>query len=73
MKLVIRKHVFLGPWARLNIFNSGFSVSLGHRSLGWITLGKRSVTESIDTGVSGVYLQDSQRWSDLRPSKRKLP
>jgi hypothetical protein len=70
MKLVIRKYVFLCPWVRLNIFNSGFSVSVRHRSLGWITLGRRGITETIDTGVSGVYLKDSQRWNELRRPKR---
>ena len=69
MKLVIRKRVFLGPYIRLNIFNSGFSVSVGHRSLGWLTLGPKGLTETIDTGVSGVFLTDKQRWRDLAPPK----
>jgi hypothetical protein len=69
MKLVIRKYVFLCPWVRLNIFNSGFSVSLGHRGIGWITLGRRGIRESVPI-ASGVYLQDSQRWPDLRRPKR---
>jgi hypothetical protein len=70
MQLMIRKRIFLTPFVRLNIFNSGFSLSLGHRSLGWLTLGRRGITETIDTGVSGVYLTDSQRWDELRRPKR---
>jgi hypothetical protein len=60
MKLMIRKHIYVGPWVRLNIFNTGFSVSLG----------RRGITETIDTPVSGVFLTSSQRWSELRPQKR---
>jgi hypothetical protein len=70
MQLMIRKRIFLTPFVRLNIFNSGFSLGLGHRSLGWLTLGRRGITETIDTGVSGVYLTDSQRWDELRRPKR---
>ena len=66
---MVRKHIFLTPFIRLNIYNSGFSLSVGHRSIGWITLGRRGITESVPI-ASGVYLQESQRWDELRPQKR---
>jgi hypothetical protein len=69
MTLVIRKHIFITSFIRLNIFNSGFSVSVGHRNLGWVTFDRKGITESVPI-ASGVYVTDSQRWADLRPPKR---
>jgi hypothetical protein len=69
MKLVIRKRVSLGPFVRLNIFNSGFSVSLGHRSLGWITLGRRGIRESVSV-ASGIYATEGQTWDKVLKALR---
>ena len=65
MKLMIRKPVLITPYIRLNIFNSGFSVSVGHARLGWLTLGKRGIRESFDTPIPGIYVVDSQPWDKL--------
>jgi hypothetical protein len=70
MELMIRKRVQFGPCVRLNIFNSGLSVSVGHKNLGWLTFGKRGITESIDTPVSGVFLRDGQPWDRVLKALR---
>jgi len=38
MELRILKHVYLSPWIRLNLYTKGWSISFGHRLLGWLTL-----------------------------------
>ena len=65
MELRVLKYFYLTPWIRLNLFTKGFSISFGEARLGWITVGKSGLTETIDTGVSGVYVKDSQRWDKV--------
>jgi hypothetical protein len=47
MELRIWKRIYLSPFARLNLYTKGFTISLGHRAIGWITFsmvfGKASV------------------------------
>jgi hypothetical protein len=63
MPLVIRKHIYFSPFVRLNLYTRGCTVSFGHRSIGWITLGRRGIRETIPTGIPGAYLTESQSWS----------
>jgi hypothetical protein len=67
MELRILKHVYLSPWIRLNLYTKGWSISFGHRRLGWITVGPRGIRATLDTPVSGIYLSESRSWKDLRP------
>jgi hypothetical protein len=66
VKIRLFKRFSLGPFVRVAITNAGVSLSVGHRSVGWLTFGKKGLSETLDTGVSGVYLRDSQPWSQLR-------
>jgi hypothetical protein len=68
MEIRIFKHIFITPFIRLNIYNSGVSISFGHSRIGrigWTTLGRRGVRETLDTPISGVYLCDGQRWDQI--------
>jgi hypothetical protein len=67
MELRILKHVYLSPWIRLNLYTRGWSLSFGHRRLGWLTLGPRGVRGTLDTAAPGVYITESRSWKDLRP------
>jgi hypothetical protein len=60
MEVRIWRRIYLCPWIRLNLYTRGFSISLGHRSIGWLTFGRRGVTGTLSTGIPGVYL--SERW-----------
>jgi hypothetical protein len=71
MQLRIYKHIYLGPWIRLNIFNRGISISCGHRSMGWFTIGPPGFRETLDTPIPGVYLTETQRFKDLQRKLRK--
>jgi hypothetical protein len=74
MELRIWKRVFITPFIRLNLYTRGFSVSFGHRGLGWITLGKRGIRETLNTPIPGVYLSEGQQWKDIAAaSARKRP
>jgi hypothetical protein len=65
MELRILKHVYITPWIRLNLYTKGWSLSLGHRRMGWITVGPRGIRGTLDTPVSGIYLSESRSWKDL--------
>ena len=65
MEIKLYKRVFLTPFLRLTFTNSGVSISFGHRSVGWLTFGKRGLTETIDTPISGVYATDKQSWRQI--------
>jgi hypothetical protein len=66
MNIRIFKRINLGPFVRLTITNSGWTVGFGYRGIGWLTFGKRGLTETLDTPVSGIYVKDSQPWDQLR-------
>jgi hypothetical protein len=70
MQLLIRKYIYLTPFIRLNFFTQDFSVSFGHKSLAWITLGRRGIRETIPTGIPGAYLTESQPWNWFRKWRR---
>jgi hypothetical protein len=65
MELRILKHVYLSPWIRLKLYTKGWSLSFGHRRLGWITVGPRGIRGTLDTPVPGVYITESRSWKDL--------
>jgi hypothetical protein len=66
MKLRIWKRIYLTPFVRLNITDGGFSISFGRRGLFWVTLSRRGIRWTADTGVPGLYATDSVRWKDLQ-------
>jgi hypothetical protein len=66
MELRIRKRIYLCPFVLVNFYAKGFTVSFGHRSLGWLILGRRGIRATLPTGVSGVYLSETQTWKSSR-------
>jgi hypothetical protein len=70
MKIRIYRRVFLSPFVKLTFTNSGVSIGFGHRNIGWINFGPKGVSETLDTGVSGVYLRDSQSWDRVLKALR---
>jgi hypothetical protein len=62
MELRIWKRFCVTPWIRLNFYTRGFSLSVGHNGIGWITFGKSGVRGTIPTGIPGVYLSQKVRW-----------
>jgi hypothetical protein len=66
MNIRIWKSIYICPWIRLNISNRSISISLGHRSIGWWTIGPRGMRETIDTPIPGVYLSEEQRFKERR-------
>ena len=70
MQIRIFKRLNISPFVRLTFTNAGISISFGHRSIGWLTFGRRGVSETIDTPVSGVYLRDSQSWNRVLKALR---
>ena len=72
MELRIWKRIYLTPFIRLNIYTKSFTVSFGHRKLGWLTLARTGVRETLDTPLRGVYLSEGQRWDQLARALRRL-
>lgn len=70
MRIRIYRQWHLSPFIKLTFTNAGVSVGFGHRSLGWVTFGRRGVTETLDTPVPGVYLTDSQPWTRILKALR---
>ena len=66
MQLRVWKHIFIGPFARLNIYDGKVSISFGKRRLGWLTLGPRGVRGTLDTPIPGVYFTETQPWKKPR-------
>jgi hypothetical protein len=72
MELRIWKRIYLSPFIRLNIYTRGFTVSFGHARIGWVTLGRRGVRETLEVpGVSGLYVTENQCWSQIRRATRQ--
>jgi hypothetical protein len=69
MQLRIWKRIYLTPLVRLNLYSRGFSISVGHRWIGWLTFGRRGIRGTLDTGVPAVYIFESQRWDQLAQKK----
>jgi hypothetical protein len=67
MEIRIWRRFFITPFLRVNLYTRGFTVSLGHNEIGWITFGKSGVRGTIPTGIPGVYLSERVRWKDLPP------
>jgi hypothetical protein len=65
MKLRLWKKIFITPFIRLNLSNGGLSISFGHRGAGWLTLSRRGLTWTANTGVPGLYVTDSTRWKNF--------
>ena len=42
-----------------------FSVSFGHRGIGWVTIGRKGIRETLDL-VPGVYVSEEQRWDEFK-------
>jgi hypothetical protein len=75
MQLRVYKRVYLTPFVRINLFTQGFSISVGHSRIGWITFGRRGIRETVSTPLPGVYLSENQRWGQLTkllPRRQKL-
>jgi|HubBroStandDraft_6_1064221.scaffolds.fasta_scaffold3630913_2 hypothetical protein len=70
MKIRIYRQWHFGPFVRLNLYTGGLSISFGHARIGWLTVGRKGVSETLDTGVSGVYLRDSQTWDRVLKALR---
>jgi hypothetical protein len=43
MQLRIWKQIYLSPLVRLKLYTQGFSISVGHSRIGWITIGRRGI------------------------------
>jgi hypothetical protein len=71
MELRIWKRIYLSPFVRLTLYAEGFTISFGHRGIGWITFGRRGIRETLDTGIPGVYLSEGQRWRDIAATARR--
>jgi hypothetical protein len=71
MELRIWKSIYLSPWVGLNIFNRAVSISLGHRKLGWLTIGPRGIRGTLDTPIPGVYLTEKTTWARIRARSRR--
>jgi hypothetical protein len=68
MQLRIWKRLYLLPWLRLNLYTKGFTISVGHRGLGWITFGRRGIRATVPTVVPGAYFTESQQlWNQIGP------
>jgi hypothetical protein len=65
MQLRIWKRIYLSPFVRLNLF----TISFGHREIGWITFGLHGVKETLDTPLPGVYLITMETMSMNRTTK----
>jgi hypothetical protein len=70
MEIRIFKRVNLGSFVRLTFTNAEVSISFGHRSIGWLTIGKRGLSETIDTPIGGVYFRDNQPWNKVLKALR---
>jgi hypothetical protein len=60
MSLRLFKEIYATPWLRLNIFNRGISLSIGHRFPWLYTIGPRGFRETIDV-MPGVFITETQR------------
>ena len=69
MQIRSLKSIYIGPWIRLKLYTKGFSISLGHRGIGWVTIGNRGIRETLDAPIPGVYLTQEQRWDEVKGSK----
>jgi hypothetical protein len=56
MQLRIWKRIYPSRFVRLNLYAKGFTISFGHRRIGWIKFSKRAIRETLHTPVPGVYL-----------------
>jgi hypothetical protein len=65
MQLRIWKQIYLTPLVRLNLYTRGFTISFGHRRIGWITFSKRGIRVTLHTPVPGVYLSEGQQWPEI--------
>jgi hypothetical protein len=65
MELRIWKRIYLTPFVRLNLYTRGFSISFGHRGLGWLTFGRRGIRGTLPTGIPGIYLTEGENWGQL--------
>ena len=61
MQLRIWKRIYLSSFVRLNLYTKGFTISFGHRGIGWITFGQRGIRETLDTPLPGVYFSEGQQ------------
>jgi hypothetical protein len=48
MELRIWRRIYLTPFIRLNLYTRGFSVSVGHKNIGWLTFSRRVLRATID-------------------------
>jgi hypothetical protein len=71
MELRIWKRIYLSPFVRVNLYTRGFTISFGHRGIGWITFGRRGIRETLDAPVPGVYLSEGQRWREIAATTRR--
>jgi hypothetical protein len=69
MRLRIWKCIYLTPFVRMNLYTAGFSISFGHRRIGWLTFGRRGIRATLDTGVPGTYLTEGRTWKELAKQK----
>jgi hypothetical protein len=71
MQLRIWRRIYLSPFVRLNLYTRGFTISFGHRRIGWIAFGRRGIRETLDTPLSGIYLSEGQQWRDIAATARR--
>jgi hypothetical protein len=69
MQLKCWRQIYLAPFVRLNSSNRSISISFGHRSVGWFTIGPRGFRETLDTPIPGVFITETQRFKDARKKR----
>jgi len=65
MELRIWKRIYITPFVRLNLYGRGFSISFGHRGIGWLPFGRRGIRGTVPRPVPGVYLSQGETWTRL--------
>ena len=61
MELRVWQRIYLCPFIRVNLYTRGFTLSFGHRRLGWITIGRRGIRAPLDTRVSVLTSLKAER------------
>ncbi len=71
VELRVWKRIYLSWFVRLNLYTRGFTISLGHRGIDWITSERRGIRETLATGIPGIYLSEGQQWRDIAATARR--
>jgi hypothetical protein len=69
MELRIWRRIYLCPFARLNLYASGVTVSFGRRRWFWLTIGRQGIRLTLPSGLPGAYLTEGRTWKELGKQK----